>query len=89
MTYGAADVRSIEEKFAGDLAARLSNPFHTRNPVLLGRYGIYGSAQVTDVYMVCTDSRPRVEYRSRIDPHHPNIKHAIHPTLPPPKPSQK
>ncbi len=86
VTYSAPDVRSIETKFANDVLARLSNPFRSRNPVLLGHYGTYGSAQVTDAYMISTGAGAIVEYRQRVDPHHAQIVHSSHPPLPSAKP---
>jgi hypothetical protein len=85
VTYSAPDVHSIETKFADDVVARLSNPFRSKNPVLLGHYGTYGSAQVTDAYMISTATGATVEYRPRVDPHHPQIMQSSHPPLPPPK----
>jgi len=82
VTYSAIDVHAIEAKFAGDVVSRLSNPFHSRNPILLGTYGMYGSAQVTDAYMVSTDYGASIEYKQRVDPHHAQIFHASHPPLP-------
>jgi len=81
VTYSAVDLHSIEAKFAGDVASRLSNPFHSKKPVLLGTYGMYGSAQVTDAYMVNTDYGASIEYKQRVDPHHPQIFQASHPPL--------
>jgi hypothetical protein len=82
VTYSAVDVRNIETKFASDVASRLTNPFHSKKPVLLGTYGMYGSAQVIDAYMVTTAYGAAIEYKQRVDPHHAQIFQASHPPLP-------